>query len=279
MDLARTRRDAVAPFVTADGSLVRELMHPARHAARRQSLAEATVPPGGRTFLHKHRASEEVYHFLGGAGRMRLGEEVLDVQEGDTVCIPPGTLHNLENPGGAPLVLLCACSPAYRDADTDILEGDGVFEARLREHLERAAIEAEHLVFSASCHSVKEAADAAGAPVEAIVKSVCLLTSEGRLVVAVVKGEDRVSPAAVAQAVQHAGAVRLARPMEMLARTAYPAGGTPPFGSDATFLVDERVLERDVVYAGGGSSRALVRVAPRELLRANGGRVARVRQG
>ena len=39
-----------------------------------QSLAEATVPPGGETVEHFHRTSEEIYYFTAGAGRMRLGD-------------------------------------------------------------------------------------------------------------------------------------------------------------------------------------------------------------
>ena len=37
------------PFTTKDGSTIRELVGPAWTAARNQSLAEATVPPGGET--------------------------------------------------------------------------------------------------------------------------------------------------------------------------------------------------------------------------------------
>lgn len=112
---------AVEPFVTKDGSLIRELMHPEKHASRVQSLAEATVPIGCETLLHLHRASEELYHFTRGEGRMTLGAETFEVRPGDTVCIPPGTPHRLENTGTEPLVLLCCSSPAYSHEDTELL--------------------------------------------------------------------------------------------------------------------------------------------------------------
>lgn len=118
----RTTRADVPAFVTKDGSEIRELMHPRAHAARHQSLAEATVPPGRATTLHRHARSEEVYHFLAGEGRMRLGDGTFAVRAGDTVCIPPGTPHKLWNDATAPLVLLCACAPAYSDEDTETLE-------------------------------------------------------------------------------------------------------------------------------------------------------------
>lgn len=115
--------DEVESFVTLDGSTIREVAGPAWTAARNQSLAEATVPPGGQTAEHFHKASEEIYFFTGGAGRMRLGEEEQSVRAGDCVVIPSGTRHKLWNDShGEPLVLLCCCAPAYSDEDTVITE-------------------------------------------------------------------------------------------------------------------------------------------------------------
>ena len=96
-------------------------MHPEVHGNHAQSLAEATVAPGGVTLLHRHPRTEEIYHFTRGRGVMTLGQERLTVQAGDTVCIPPGTAHCVENTDTEPLVLLCACSPAYSHADTELL--------------------------------------------------------------------------------------------------------------------------------------------------------------
>lgn len=150
-------------------------------------------------------------------------------------------------------------------------------EGRLKAFLAERGIAFEHLVFAASCHSVAEAAAAANAAPEDFVKSICLIEPGGQLVVAVVKGEDKASMTRVAEAVG-CGKPRPATPEEMLARTGYPCGGTPPCGYEAEFLVDERVLEKERVLAGGGSERSLLRIAPSELLRANGGRVAKVRK-
>jgi mannose-6-phosphate isomerase-like protein (cupin superfamily) len=121
MTARRSQRAQVAPYITRDGSEIRELMHPAVHGNRQQSLAEAVVAPGGRTALHRHRVTEEIYHFTAGEGVMTLGAEVFPVAAGDTVCIPPGMPHCLENTGSGPLVLLCACAPAYSHEDTELL--------------------------------------------------------------------------------------------------------------------------------------------------------------
>jgi mannose-6-phosphate isomerase-like protein (cupin superfamily) len=122
MTVIRSRLADVPSYVTKDGSGIRELMHPAVHGNVRQSLAEAVVPPGASTLPHRHRESEELYHVLSGTGRMTLGGEEFAIAPGDTILIPPGTAHHLRNGGGEPLRLLCACSPAYRHEDTEILE-------------------------------------------------------------------------------------------------------------------------------------------------------------
>jgi mannose-6-phosphate isomerase-like protein (cupin superfamily) len=117
----RTHYRDLPPYTTRDGSTIRELMHPAVHGNRAQSLAEAEVPVGFETTLHRHRATEELYHITSGIGRMTLGSETFEVLPGDTVCIPPGMPHRIANTGVEPLRILCCCSPPYSHEDTDLL--------------------------------------------------------------------------------------------------------------------------------------------------------------
>jgi mannose-6-phosphate isomerase-like protein (cupin superfamily) len=121
MKAIRSQYRAIPPYITKDGSEIRELMHPAVHGNGRQSLAEATVPPGATTALHMHRTTEEIYHFTQGSGAMRLGEETFAVSVGDTVAIPPGTPHCVTNTGREPMKILCLCVPAYSHDDTFLL--------------------------------------------------------------------------------------------------------------------------------------------------------------
>jgi mannose-6-phosphate isomerase-like protein (cupin superfamily) len=118
----RQRYKDVPAYITKDGSEIRELMHPAVHGNRNQSLAEATVPAGTRTLMHMHRVTEELYHITAGEGLMTVGETRFAVGVGDTLCIPPGTSHCIEATAAGQLVLLCCCSPAYSHADTELLE-------------------------------------------------------------------------------------------------------------------------------------------------------------
>ncbi len=141
MPIEISNRDRVESFVTMDGSTIRELAgrvstpvalsaasnpdrgrRPRSAASNHQSLAEAVVPAGGETIEHRHRESEEIYYFIAGQGRIRLGGDERNISAGDCVVIAPGTPHKLWAATDGNLVLLCACAPPYRDDDTELLE-------------------------------------------------------------------------------------------------------------------------------------------------------------
>ena len=151
------------------------------------------------------------------------------------------------------------------------------YEEKLKRIIAERGVKAEHLSFESSCHSVADAAETVGAEPEDFIKSSCMVVVDVGVIVAIVKGEDRASTSRVAKALR-VGRPRVAAPDEVLGLTGFPVGGTPGFGFQATYLIDPRVLEKDMVYLGGGSDCALVRMSPRELVRANGGRVVRVRK-
>jgi mannose-6-phosphate isomerase-like protein (cupin superfamily) len=121
MKVIQSQYRAIQAYITKDGSEIRELMHPAIHGNRQQSLAEATLAPGTQTHLHVHRASEEIYHFTQGNGTMQLAEKTFAVTAGDTIAISPGIPHCVTNSGAQVMKILCACSPAYSHDDTILL--------------------------------------------------------------------------------------------------------------------------------------------------------------
>lgn len=118
----KNRYRDIPAYITKDGSEIRELLHPDHHGVRNQSLAEAWVPVGTRTLLHRHHCAEEIYHVTAGTGWMTLGSETFEVGPQDTILIPPGTPHCIEARGTTPLRILCCCSPAYAHDDTELLE-------------------------------------------------------------------------------------------------------------------------------------------------------------
>ena len=113
-----TSHSEIEPFVTLDGSEIREWAGRVSLPAQNQSLAEATIPAGGATTEHYHRTSEELYLVTAGRGRLLIDGEERIIGEGDCALIPPGKRHKVFNIGAGPLRIVCACSPAYSDEDT-----------------------------------------------------------------------------------------------------------------------------------------------------------------
>lgn len=158
---------------------------------------------------------------------------------------------------------------------------DKEYEEKLKAYMVENNIQGEQLIFEQSCHSVEDAAKAVGADPSEFIKSICVIGPDSGLIVAIVKGEDRASTKRVAKALgieNPKERPRIASPEEILQRTGYPCGGTPPFGYKATFLIDPRVMEKELIYCGGGSEKSLVKINPIEIKKANNGTVVRVRK-
>lgn len=108
----------VAPFTTKDGSEIRELLAHRNSCIRNQSLAEARLPPGGKTTRHFHPKTEEIYYITDGTALMEIDGETRAVGPGDAIAIPPGAKHQITNTGTTLLRLLCCCAPGYLHDDT-----------------------------------------------------------------------------------------------------------------------------------------------------------------
>jgi prolyl-tRNA editing enzyme YbaK/EbsC (Cys-tRNA(Pro) deacylase) len=158
-----------------------------------------------------------------------------------------------------------------------MMDTDAYYEEKLKTFMKENGIEGEHLTFSRSCHSVAEAAEAAGVTHKDFVKSICMVDDTGRLIVGIVKGEDRASTSRTAKAL-NASTIRVATPDEVFDKTGYPCGGTPSFGFPARFLIDPKVMEMEFIYMGGGSETSLVKIRPSEIVQANRAEVVRIRK-
>ena len=65
--------------------------------AEQTGLNFLTIKPGRReAFAHLHRTAEEVYVVLAGAGRVKLDDELVELEPLDAVCVAPGTTRTFE---------------------------------------------------------------------------------------------------------------------------------------------------------------------------------------
>ena len=79
------------------------------------------VKPGKRQgFAHMHDEAEEVYVVLSGAGRMKLDDEIIDLEPLDAVRVTPGVIRQFE---GGPKGLEILAFGAHYEGDGDIIPG------------------------------------------------------------------------------------------------------------------------------------------------------------
>ena len=151
------------------------------------------------------------------------------------------------------------------------------YEENLKKIIEENNIFGEYLSFTRSCHSVKEASEAANANIKDFVKNICLIDPNGNLLLCIVKGEDHVSISRVEKTL-NTKEIRAATAEEILQKTGYPCGGTPSFGFNAKFIIDPKVMEKEIVYTSGGSENSLLKISTKELHKANNAEIIRVRK-
>jgi mannose-6-phosphate isomerase-like protein (cupin superfamily) len=73
-------------------------------------LGYQRIPPNYRfPYGHTHERQEEVYVVLSGSGRMKLDDEIVELERWDTVRVSPGTWRGYEaGPDGMELLVIGA---------------------------------------------------------------------------------------------------------------------------------------------------------------------------
>jgi prolyl-tRNA editing enzyme YbaK/EbsC (Cys-tRNA(Pro) deacylase) len=122
------------------------------------------------------------------------------------------------------------------------------------------------LEFEQSTHSSAEAAAAIGCDVAQIAKSMVFRAMDGRAVVVVASGSNRVDEKKIASLLGQK--ITRADPAFVLDRTGFAVGGVPPVGHAA---VPVMFLDRDLqlhatVWAAAGSPNAVFALTPAELV-------------
>ena len=132
-------------------------------------------------------------------------------------------------------------------------------------------LQAEIVAPGAHMPTVDAAAAAMKVAPEQIFKSILFQSLAGRCVMVVACGNARVDIQRVQDLTGIFG-LRLAKPDVVLAKTGYPAGGTPPVGHREKFpvIVDTAVAAQEWGYAGGGRPELLVKIKAADIIRLTG---------
>jgi len=84
------------------------------------------VKPGKKLSLQKHHHRAEHWIVVEGIARVTVGDEVKLVTENQSVYIPLGATHRMENPGKVPMVLIEVQTGSYLGED-DIIRYEDVY--------------------------------------------------------------------------------------------------------------------------------------------------------
>ena len=83
------------------------------------------VHPGKRFSLQRHRQRAEHWVVVAGQGRVTRDDEAIDMGPNESIDIPKGAAHRLENTGSEPLVFIeVQTGPYLGEDDIERLEDD-----------------------------------------------------------------------------------------------------------------------------------------------------------
>ena len=118
--MVKSGYEAALPYVAVDKTLIRELLHPQIHGDMELSLAEIVVAPYEKIQTQKNSRSDRIFHVIEGKGSMRIGDRVFTVNARDSFSVPRDIIFEMENSGECFLRVLCFCSPALNNNDTEL---------------------------------------------------------------------------------------------------------------------------------------------------------------
>ncbi|MGA0778270.1 MAG: mannose-1-phosphate guanylyltransferase/mannose-6-phosphate isomerase [Gemmobacter sp.] len=131
---AQRVKDAVAHLRARGVRQATEFRHDSRPWGWFESLATGArfqvkrivVHPGGKLSLQSHHHRAEHWIVVEGTAKVTIGETVQLLSENQSVYIPLGAVHRLENPGKVPMVLIEVQTGTYLGED-DIIRYDDIY--------------------------------------------------------------------------------------------------------------------------------------------------------
>jgi mannose-6-phosphate isomerase-like protein (cupin superfamily) len=89
--------------------------------AEKTGVSHHRLKPNQRTpFGHRHEEAEEVYVVIGGSGRIKLDDEIVEVERLDAIRVSPEVIRAFEaGPGGIEVIAM----GARHDGDGEVIPG------------------------------------------------------------------------------------------------------------------------------------------------------------
>lgn len=95
-------------------------------------ISFGTLPTGAEVpFFHSHKANEENYIILSGAGRFQVNDEAFDIAEGSVIKVATNCDRNIKCTSAEPMIYICIQAKegslgGYTMTDAEITERQNV---------------------------------------------------------------------------------------------------------------------------------------------------------
>ena len=137
----------------------------------------------------------------------------------------------------------------------------------VKKFIQEHGLNAEILQFDEPGRTVEEAAERSKADPSEIVKTIILIADD-KPIAAIVQGDKKIDLEKLRK-VLNAKYVRLAKPSEVLKLLGIRIGAVSPLLNSMKripCIIDEKVLMKEKVLAGGGSEKTLISIKPKDLV-------------
>ncbi len=85
---------------------ITHLLTPAEMLGQCKMFAKVTIPPGASIGAHYHYGDSETYHILQGKAKYNDNDKFYEVNAGETLFCPDGSMHGIENIGTENLIFI-----------------------------------------------------------------------------------------------------------------------------------------------------------------------------
>jgi len=84
------------------------------------SVIKERIPPGLGEVSHFHERARQLFYVLSGRLAIELPEGVMELQPGDSLEVPPRTVHRVHNPFAEEATFLVISSPSTASDRTNV---------------------------------------------------------------------------------------------------------------------------------------------------------------
>lgn len=125
-------------------------------------------------------------------------------------------------------------------------------------------VEFELLTFNKSVKDSKSSATATNLDLNKIVKTITFKDKQKKVYAIIIRSIESVDKTKIKKAL-NTSKLDLIQFESVEKYTGFPAGGVPPFGYDATFVIDSNLDDEEVVLVGGGTIYTLIKLKVKDI--------------